>query len=537
MDGEIFNLQKEHNLIKQRFIEKGWITVYRSYKDGEKVETGIYCLLVKPEHFDKYIETRDWGIRWGSEGHPSIITRYENGQEITEYFRFGDEGLEPFVFPKWFNHANERYVEVSQEFVNYFNLFEKANTKQDRTYYFIDEVGDEEEVIKVKEREVRIKLKFLTEYLAVRKIHISICFDIMLITDLKGTDITFTPKDQDFIGETFNYNHLMRVVPGLDKGSFQSWIIGKTILKYDPAKSLIFHFDTYEEDNENFIIGYNEDGNLLKIPCHSQDHQFFTPVFFKKDVLNKYYANPHKFDVNGFHISSSFISLKMDNNHDDYVMVFLNDLKMLPAKEQLHWKHYNIAPEPGMGLSGSYYDTMVMGNWARDSDSVDIRFKEKYVRFNEKWFEKFGWYFYKEQVGTDKDHFNALHLPSENSVKSFSDQLLTIVKLTIDSLNEEMLIKGLPKIENERGIAKFERFLAEHSKTIPDMITFLRNLQDLRSGMIAHRYSSSNKNMKRAVEYFGLKDENFREVAQDIFVKSLYTLNTLSAQFLNENDG
>lgn len=536
MDEEIFNLQKEHKMIKQRFIEKGWITVYRSYKDGEKVEAGIYCLLVKPEHLDKYMERRDWGIHWGNEGHPSVITRYENGQEITEYFRFGHEGMEPFVFPKWFNYRNERYVDVSQEFVNYFNLYEKSNNKQDRTYYFVDDVGDEEEVINVQQREVRIKWKFLVEYLAVRKIHLSVCFDFMVITDLKDTGITFTPKDEDFIEETFNYNHLMRVVPGLDKGNFQSWIIGKTILKYDPGKSLNFHFESNQEDHESFIIGYNDDGSLLKVPCHSEDHQFFTQVFFKKDVLNKYYGNPHKFEVNGFHISSSFISLKMDNNHDDYVMVFLNDLKMLPAKEQLHWKHYNIAPEPGMGLSGSYYDTMVLGNWSRDSDAVDVRFKEKYTRFNKKWFDKFGWYFYKEQAGTDKQHFQSLHLPSENSVTSFSDQLLKLVKLTIDSLNEEMFVKGLSKVENEKGIGKLERFLARHDYNIPDLVTFLRNLQDLRSGMIAHRYSSSNKNMRRAKEYFGLSDDNYREVARSIFEKSLATLTAFGNIFLDKEE-
>ena len=51
----------------------------------------------------------------------------------------------------------------------------------------------------------------------------------------------------------------------------------------------------------------------------------------------------------------------MDNNNDDYVVVFLNDLRVLPHKEQLYWKHHNIARRPGMGISRSYYDTMIMG--------------------------------------------------------------------------------------------------------------------------------------------------------------------------------
>ncbi len=224
----------------------------------------------------------------------------------------------------------------------------------------------------------------------------------------------------------------------------------------------------------------------------------------------------------------------MDNNNDDYVVVFLNDLAMLPQKEQLHWKHYNLAPQDKMGISGSYYDTMILGNWARNSDSVDTRFKQEYQDFNKRWFEKYGWYFYKIPVGSDLHHFNSLHLPSEDNIRSFCEQMLILVKLTIDSLNEEMLVKRLPKVENEKGITKLERFLDSHQIQIPDMITFLRNLQDLRSGMMAHRFSNSNKNCKKAMFFFELSDDNYREVAHGIFVKSLHTLNTLNKLLLDK---
>lgn len=535
MNEKIFSLEAQHNEINKRFISNGWIEVYRSNHDNG-VDAGVYSCLVKPEHLDKYLEDRDWGIHWGSEGHPSVITHYKDGQSITEYFTFGEKGLEPFIYPKWFSHIKERYVDVSQEFVNYFKLYEKAASKQSRSYYFIDDLGDMEKVIHVTEWQVRIKLKFLVEYLAVRKMHLSLCFDFMCVTDTKGAGSAFIPKDDDFISDSFNYNNLIRVVTGLNENNLQSWIIGKTILRYDPSKSQRFWFDLDENAHESFVIGYNEDGAEHLVLCNSEEHKFFTPVYFKKEVLNKYYDNSQKYQVDGFHLKSSFISLKMDNNNDDYVVVFLNDLTMLPQKEQFHWKHYNIAPQTGMGISGSYYDTMILGNWARDSDSVDVRFKEKYKRFNKRWFEKYGWYFYKEPVASDLHHFNSLHLPSENNIRSFCEQMLTLVKLTIDSLNEEMLVKGLVKVENEKGIAKLARFLAHHQIDMPDMMTFLRNLQDLRSGMMAHRFSNSNKNCQKAVAFFEIKENNYRQVAFDIFVKSLYTLNTFGKLFLDKDD-
>ncbi|GAB3020815.1 hypothetical protein GCM10027051_27690 [Niabella terrae] len=70
----------------------------------------------------------------------------------------------------------------------------------------------------------------------------------------------------------------------------------------------------------------NDDGTELSVLCNAEEHKFFIPVYFKKEVLNKYYNNPQKYQVDGFRVKSNYISVKMDNNNDDYVVVFLNDL-------------------------------------------------------------------------------------------------------------------------------------------------------------------------------------------------------------------
>ena len=176
-------------------------------------------------------------------------------------------------------------------------------------------------------------------------------------------------------------------------------------------------------------------------------------------------------------------------------------------------------------------NTIAMSKWSRDSYSVDVRFKEKYRRFIKKWLEKYGWHFYKELSGGDVQHFTSLHLPSENNIRSFCEQMLIFVKATVDSLMEEMLIKDQPKVENEKGIIKLQHYWGIRNVPIPDLITFLRNLHDLRSGMMAHRFSNSNKNFQKAMGFFDLKEDSYRRVAHDIFVKSLYTLNTLGKYF------
>lgn len=527
MEKSSFLLEAALKNIRAKFTNGGWVDVFTN---GDNHSGGIFCYLVADCHLNEHMETSDFGLWKGSEGRPSVSTYYSpDGQEF-RYSPFNEDGIEPFLYCKSFPCANDGYIDVSEEFVNYFRLYEKGLSKQDRTYYFFDELGEMEEVILIKIDSVRVKLKFLMEYISVRRMHFAICFDFMAVGKVSLKDFGISLQDKNFTNDWYNYNHLICVCPG--STDLQSWIRGKIVIKYDPAKSLQTWYDT-DFAYENFIIGYNqESGEEISVPCDSEEHKFFVPVYFKKEVLSKYYNDPEKYKIDGFSLSCHAFHLKMDNNIDEYVVVFLNDLRMLPQKEQLYWKHYNIAPQQNMGISGSYYDTMVLGSWARKSDAIDIRFKQEYQSFNKKWFDKFGWHFYKEPSGTDIHLFKALHLPGDNSVISFCDQMLIVVKFTIDSLNEEMLVKDLPKVEMEKGIAKFERFLGEKAEDLSDMLVFVRHLQNLRSGMIAHKFSESNKNCKKAIEYFKMTGQNYRDVAAEILAKSLWTINALSGLYL-----
>ena len=63
---------------------------------------------------------------------------------------------------------------------------------------------------------------------------------------------------------------------------------------------------------------------------------------------------------------------------------------------------------------------------------------------------------------------------------------------------------------------------------------FLRNLWDLRSGLLAHSFSNSNDKCKKAIQYFGITEDNYVEVARGIFTKSIFTFNTLEGKLLTE---
>lgn len=537
MDKDKFLLVDRIKQIELSFIKDGWATIYDNFDPNEDDETLIYCCIVDSKRIESYKLNSDWVIHNGSEGKPSIIESFKNGKSITTYQTNSNKGIEPFIFSKYFSFSDghDSYIDISEEFVLYFKLYERGTDKKNRTFYFIDEVGDLDEVIIVEPNKVRIKVKYLKEYLSVRKVYFSICFDFMRMDKSNLSEMNIEPVDKNFQSDKYNYWHIIRHIDFVKEGKDQSWIHGKVIINFDKSKTKGYHFDYENQIYEKFVTGYDDDGNEVLQDCRKENGQSFVLTYFKKEVLNKYYNEPSKYEVDGWRVSSKFFSLKIDNNVEDYVPVFLVELGMLPHKEQLHWKQYNIAPQKG--ISNTYYKTMVEGSWAEHPETPDLLFKHKYEQFNKKWEAKFGWKFYKPLATEDNYIYTSLHLPTSNNVKVFCEQMQSLVKITIDRLNEAEFAKEIDVQKGDRGITKLDKFLKSKNIDIPNMILFLRNFWNLRSGFLSHSFSDSNKDCKRAIEYFRIKNDNYIEVAKDIFVKSIYTLNTLEKRFLlNEID-
>ncbi|WP_230372214.1 hypothetical protein, partial [Bacteroides thetaiotaomicron] len=96
------------------------------------------------------------------------------------------------------------------------------------------------------------------------------------------------------------------------------------------------------------------------------------------------------------------------------------------------------------------------------------------------------------------------------------------------------ITKNIELDPGDRGIIKLKKFFASHHLTVSPLIEYFKYLQDLRSCITpAHRFSESNKTAKKAIRYFGLNLDfsNAKEVGNEIFVKSIYTLNTLIKAF------
>ncbi|HIC8925963.1 hypothetical protein CMT72_18055 [Elizabethkingia anophelis] len=528
MELNTFLLKEQIKNIDQGFKQKnGWIKIYESthFNDENNDESyGIFCSLIKKQFIVNYNSNYQWPVLKGSEGKANIYGG-------NSYKTYDNEEIEPFLFYKSFSIGNKKvkYIDVSEEFILYFKLYEEITDKQNRKYYFVNDYGELDEVLIIEPNLVKVKLKYLKEYFTIREMYFCISFDFMILLKKINENWQYNYTNELFNEENFHYRHYI----GRNSSYYQSWIMGNYFIKPNNEKKSYLDFD--KEPIENFIVGINDEGDYIYENPQTASKANFIFSYFKKDVLNKYYNNPIEYEIDGFSLSNRYFRLRLDNNLEDVIPVLLTDLCILPHSEQLHWKQYNIAIEEDLRISPAFYSTMIEGNWHETSNVIDLLFKERYSRFNKKWLEKFGWSLYKPLAKEDEYLLRALHLITENNIKSFCEQTLTIVKITIDRLNEKEISKGIKLESNVRGITKFEKFLESHDLVTPDSFEFLRHLQSLRSGLIAHTFSESNKDCKKAIEYFKIGEKDYNIIFKEILINSLKILNILEKKFLQEN--
>ena len=148
--------------------------------------------------------------------------------------------------------------------------------------------------------------------------------------------------------------------------------------------------------------------------------------------------------------------------------------------------------------------------------------------------KKFSWYLFTPLEKEDIHHVQTLHIPLNENQKAFDEQVLSLTKIIIDSLNEKKLKTEITVELKERakGIDKFQAFLYSNKLSFPDMIQFLRDLQTLRSSGSAHRKGSK---YIKAKEKFKISGDNYQTVFSEILEEAITMFNTLEKYFINED--
>ena len=151
------------------------VTIYQWIRKEDSHEYAIYCALI-PVHKIEYTlsDPADWDLRF-YEGTPSAVSV---GQ--FQYLRYGDDnGIEPLVISREFNESQinygkrTEYSEISEEFRLFHNLYHE---KEKNEYIKIDDEGNEHRAAVVEPDYIKIRLKEIRQFLAIKEMYLSIQF-------------------------------------------------------------------------------------------------------------------------------------------------------------------------------------------------------------------------------------------------------------------------------------------------------------------------------------------------------------------------
>lgn len=523
---EQFNHTQHIQLLNNHFLEEDWVWLYKK-SHSKDCDIDLYNLyftyLATPTNAAISLSSSNRDLEIDSPC--AIMSDYTYRPHIKP----GYEHL--VVIRKSYNFED---IRISDEFIYFHKLFEKRT--DDKTIFFAIVNQREINVCEICKNSVRVLNRYLTEFMAAKKMDlICTCQSEIEFWPDKVTlpfSIEFTPHF-NFKDISPNYHSNYKLCVAADCGMIQNWFNGKTIFRHTSLKKI------YEQMKESisYIIGTDENGVNIK---SNEDTYPYTPVFFKKDIQS-HYNNKENNTVDILTISTPSFTLRCDNDHDDYIVVFLKDLMDLPYEEQFIWRSYNIPPD-GKTFSHIFQSSIIEGNWQGVTFSIDFIFRDVYQNLLEKWEERYMWSLIKPLNGVQieapkkictltSNNYDELKSLVENLVLSLqesfnSDKLSAITPK--QNIIKDVIIDGntVKKVFTEPPIDHFHRVCSIMSIEDAPFYEFLKNLQSLRSYMLHRNPSKDKKEFKKFFNYFGLKDDksNSKEVSYNILQKGVDTI-------------
>lgn len=429
--------------------KESWVTVYfDKVTEGENL--GVFSALIPNKYVEMSLSKTSWDVRV-DDGHPACVVNYNQGSEDVTYLRFGhSDEIEPFVIHRSFHGIRDSYNEISEEFRHFHDLYHDV----EKNYFLkFDDSGIETLVAKIEPDKVEVRLKEVRQFLAIKEMHLAIYFDLKRFSDILPNDF---PVKLDYKDDLTYYLVRADYVDFFLKDKYRSYsyLFGKKLLSpLSLERCGIWPFDEEEKkEYESFIIGLDENGDPVKHSCdpdglanyygaNPEAPNYLTPIFFRREVLTKYYAHPERYSVeDGFLRCQGLWGLKLDNNHHEFIVVFLGDLGIeLPFNEQKYWSSFNVPPEGK--ISKTNFKRSFLAEFT-EPEQIDLIFKSRFTKFSEDWKTVKGWSFFRELTESDRHFFDALRIPLTNSQAELDSQALALTKIMIDSLNESEIEKA-----------------------------------------------------------------------------------------------
>lgn len=518
LNEDTFNHLLPKQLLNRCFIENEWVILYK------------YQNLRGCEDLDIWSEYQTYLAE--SSLSNKILSRFSCDFDGTGrctlwgdqniYARFSIDNVEPLVsvmnFYQTPHHCKQ--IRIHEDFIYLFNLLERVDSDGNRKYIQFQD-GEEIVVITVVNDEVRIRHRFLNDYLAARRMNM-VCH-VHSEVNIKRPLVPSIEFEYKHTGEkgitTREDNCISNFSIYMNSGiELQSWFSGKRIIPY---KEFGTFKSTFDLDYADFIIGYDADTcSDIVVSCDTPQYKY-KRTFFKKAVLEKYIDDQNA-SIEQHSISSTYFYLKCDNDNTDYVWAYLKDLQSLPYSEQLRWKSFNFNHDKNPSAS---YQAMNNGCWKFNASSPEFVFKHQLEMLNKSWEAVFGWKLLVPFNTNQSSISNQLTVLGSNNRGACLKLIQRLNLILSERINVEALKQtGIQFGKNKKGIVKLSIFLESKGICLSPFINYLLQLNTFRSELSeTHIHSSDiSTELQKACSFFEFDIDNpdFRKLSIALFKKA-----------------
>jgi hypothetical protein len=528
-------LQSQRIQIIEKPNNQTFVRVYSS----ESPRDGFHCFsyLLPIDQKEAFLAYVAWDLR-NDNFRPSVQCEERNvdgkRQRRVFYMQSGNEsGGEALVRERyyWKNYPSE--IEIAEEFRLFWNLF------HDKTRHILlhcDADGTEHTVVRIVGSHVEVQLKFLVDYLRAKQMHLALQWEGNYWSQSTLTELGLLPVQRENSGDFFRWWFSVSDKIPSDEFKSISRLLGKAII---PCPGEVTYHDPYAGDDTThraFIVGLDATGQEVTDAWDKAkgDNNALTPVFFRRAVLAKYFAEPERYEVeDGTLRCPGFWDLRMDNDHPQHVVAWLKDLgQSLPTAEREHWRSYNIAPD---GVPSRTFYTRNIRAWFADPTMPDLRLKMLYPHINEPWSKRYGWELWRDPQPEDRYVLRQLHVCLDENQAEFDQQNGLLAKLLVDFLNEDELANHLQSQNIPKGgLNRLASFLIQESFTeAKHQIEPLRIIQQLRSAGAAHGKGS---NYTSALKRGGLEGLPLVDGSMKLFQGAVDFVEWMRRRVLEIND-
>ena len=493
---------KQERMIESAFTngDGPWTIVCDDWRFDNDDNGGQYMAFAQPQMRNKILSHGGWDFSKG-DGFPGFAmtgeeTKYTKGDKLPEF--------EPLVICQHYYGVVPDELHISEEFRLLMNLWQDPKSGD---YFEIKDDGSKDLAIRYKDKRIEVRTPLLKRYMAARQLDAVLFIDTRVSVEYAGDVADFSDlKFEGQIGDELMY--LSRSVgrSPLSDARVGSLVFAKRILPAPPQETCgIWPWDEDDPaDYPEFIIDEDEYGKPVKYTCdpdrlanyfgkNPDAPHYLTPVFFKPEVLQRYYDDSNLYTVSDGHLScASMWSVKIDNGNPNCVVVFLGDIgRDIPAGHRTHWLSYNVSPTQRMsdvGVRRAFF-----GQFA-DSENPEHRFKLAYHQLQNSWEEHWGWRLHRKAEGQDAGVLQRLRIPVNDTDAELRTQSINLALVLVDYLNEKELASYLSDAKGDKGIAKLKKFLEAQSYQHTERdIRLLQRIQRMRSRIGAHSSGSSGQ--------------------------------------------